>query len=354
MGMLGLFSSAVASNSGEAAALTAVPNLTWTQQANGPYSKREGLMGVSYNESLFLSGGRTTGGLGFSDEVWRSSDLGATWTLVASKQFPGRAYHVMLVVDDCMLITGGQTFTSFYNDVWKSCDGEGRNWTQVVKKAPFPGRAGLAATVTSKGEVIIAGGCYNKNGNPAARSFWGDVWASVDGGLTWNSRSNSSGWKARSGPRLIEDTAHGRLLLVAGEVGFTPSTQLQDIWGSKDGGMTWFLVASNPGFSPRSGHGVVVLPKTGVILCIAGWPHLHDLWASTDGGANFTQVSNAVWNCDSDKCGKFDFWPIIHQDLLFTIGGSAAYSTFGSLWQDTWIAKPLALLPPHAPEALRN
>ena len=48
------------------------------------------------------------------------------------------------------------------------------------------------------------------------------------------------------------------------------------------------------------------------------------------------KTSDSVWNCDNDDCGKFDFWPIFHKGDLFTIGGSAAYSTFGKLWQDTW------------------
>jgi hypothetical protein len=84
-----------------------------------------------------------------------------------------------------MVITGGQTFTTFYNDVWQSCDGRGETWVPVTKKAAFPARAGLAGTVTADGEIIIAGGCYNKYNLPTDRSFWGDVWASVDGGSTW-------------------------------------------------------------------------------------------------------------------------------------------------------------------------
>jgi len=43
--------------------------------------------------------------------------------------------------------------------VWKSCDGNGEVWEKVVEKAPFAGRAGLSAVVTSKNEIIIAGGC---------------------------------------------------------------------------------------------------------------------------------------------------------------------------------------------------
>ena len=207
-------------------------------------------------------------------------------------------------------------------------------------------RSGHAALVTSSGSVIIAGGCYNKNGNPAARSFRGDVWKSEDGGKTYKLQASEddSGWKARSGPRLVE-TSEGRLLIVAGEVGFTDDTQLVDIWGSDDEGVTWELVSEQPGFSPRSGHGVVKAAN-GDLLVIAGWPHLHDLWASGDGGESFEKVGNDVWNCECGgddnckECGKFDFWPIVTEEgKLVTVGGSGAYSTFGKLWQDTWVAE---------------
>merc|ERR1712192_91582 len=220
-------------------------------------------MGVQYNGFVFLSGGRDKSGVGFSDEVWRSADDGKTWVLAAHKQFGARAYHYMLTqkvngTTDCMVVLGGQTFTKFYNDVWRSCDGLGEQWALVSAQAPWPARAGLGATVTNDGRtLVVAGGCYNKNGNPLARSFWGDVWASDDGGASWVAQTVSAEWKARSGLRLIT-TKSGRLLVVAGEVGFTNATQLVDIWGSDDLGKTWTLVNDQPGFSPRSGHGVVV------------------------------------------------------------------------------------------------
>jgi len=96
-------------------------------------------------------------------------------------------------------------------------------------------------------------------------------------------------------------------------------------------------VTSSPGFSARSGLGVVVTPQSHNILVIAGWPHFLYIWSSSDNGNTFTQISDLVWNCNEDKCGKFDFWPLIHNGSLYTLGGSAAYSTFGSLYQDTWV-----------------
>merc|ERR1712039_831255 len=133
------------------------------------------------------------------------------------------------------------------------------------------------------------------------------------------------------GPRLV--SFNGKLFLIAGEVGFTDSTQLKDIWSSSDDGKTWSLVQENPAFSARSGHGVVVMPS--YMVLIAGWPELTDIYYSTDGAA-WKLTTGHAWNCNSTSCGKFDFWPLIHQNKLYLIGGSGAKATFGKLYSETW------------------
>ena len=112
---------------------------------------------------------------------------------------------------------GGQTFFTFYNDVWRSCDGKGEVWKMVLEDAPWAPRAGLAAVVTKSGDIVVAGGCYNKNGNPAARSFLGDVWKSSDGGLTWVEKTPEAEWTARSGP--TSGAVRARCMLPPGPAG---------------------------------------------------------------------------------------------------------------------------------------
>jgi hypothetical protein len=312
----------------------------WSILGHGPFSKREGLMGASYNGYMFISGGRETFGVRFNDEIWRSID-GKEWELASKGVIGRRAYHSHVAFNDCMYILGGQTFFKHYNDVWESCDGMGETWNLVTSNAEWGARCGMAAIVTSGNELIIAGGSYEKEDYPFYRFFYNDVWVSIDGGKTWELRNDSSKrqaeWSARSGPRLVEDK-NGRLLLIAGEIGFKTDQQLVDIWGSDDDGRTWYLVSENPGFSKRSGHGVVVTPKSKDIILIGGWPYMHDMWLSKDNGETFQLISDSVWNCADFRCGKFDFLMLIHNGQLFTIGGSGAYGTFGKLSHETWVA----------------
>jgi hypothetical protein len=76
----------------------------------------------------------------------------------------------------------------------------------------------------------------------------------------------------------------------------------------------------------RSGHGVVVYNHT--MFVIAGYLNLHDIWITKD-GKNWNQISNRAFGCDNDKCGRYDFWALVHKDNLLCFGGTSAPTTFG-------------------------
>lgn len=305
----------------------------WSKLADGPWEPREGLMVASTGDQMVLTGGRGTHGVGFSggNDVWRSED-GANWTKAPEAEWGRRSYHILLGPDaaGCLFLMGGQTFSEFYNDVWKTCD-QAETWSQVLKEAPWGVRAGLGGTMHN-GKMVIAGGCHdNVKYDPGLfRKFYNDVWSSADG-KTWEQQASNPGWKGRSGPRLISFA--GKLYIIAGEVGFTTSTQLADVWSSADDGKTWSVVQSTPSYSARSGHGVVAVP--GYMILVAGWPELSDLYSTKD-GKDWVRSPGLAWNCNSTDCGKYDFWPLVHQGKLFTFGGSGTSSTFGKLYAETW------------------
>mmetsp|Transcript_40399 Transcript_40399/g.116110 ORF Transcript_40399/g.116110 Transcript_40399/m.116110 type:complete len:353 (-) Transcript_40399:350-1408(-) len=307
---------------------------SWEKLSDGPWGPREGLMVASVGDKMVLTGGRGTYGVGFSggDDVWRSTD-GRTWEKAPEGKWARRAYHILIGPDDkgCIYLMGGQTLSEFFNDVWSSCDG-GDSWALVRASAEWQPRAGLGG-VLHKNKLFVAGGCHDdvKYDPGLFRQFYSDVWSSENGGKTWDLVSDSPGWKGRSGPRLV--SFQDKLFIVAGEVGFTTKTQLADVWSSADDGKTWTVVTAQPAYSARSGHGVVTYGD--YMIMVAGWPELSDLYYTKD-GAEWTKSGGLAWNCNSTKCGKFDFWPLVHKGRLFTIGGSGSSSTFGKLYADTW------------------
>ena len=55
-----------------------VYNTFLLEKKTGAWHAREGLMVESFKGDLILTGGRSTGGISFANDVWRSSD-GSSW-----------------------------------------------------------------------------------------------------------------------------------------------------------------------------------------------------------------------------------------------------------------------------------
>lgn len=302
----------------------------WELASKGPWSAREGLMGVSFGNYIYMTGGRSNNGTHFNSDVWRSLN-GTTWELVTQKApWAPRAYHIMVNFNNCIYLMGGQNFLEFFNDCWTTCDGT--HWTQATASAPWHVRAGLAAEVFN-GSIVMTGGSYQKPpATPTSpRYFYNDVWSTQDG-TRWTLLTAKAPFPACSGPRL--SVQNSTLFLLGGEHGFSSTTQYNHVYATNDGSNWRFI--SNATWSIRSGHGVVV--TDGIMYVIAGYFDLHDLWMSTDASdANsWKYLSNSTWNCENQGCGRFDFWALMHGNAIVTFGGSGAYSTFGLLYDETW------------------
>mmetsp|Transcript_86034 Transcript_86034/g.221517 ORF Transcript_86034/g.221517 Transcript_86034/m.221517 type:complete len:945 (+) Transcript_86034:144-2978(+) len=159
---------------------------------------------VSDSGTLILAGGYGTANAAMND-VWASTD-GVTWTArTTSAGWYERYGHSLVVLGSQLLLLGGYGAPSgqskHRNDVWSSSDG-GATWTELLATAPWTGRRDHACAVFN-GEVFLTGGTY---------PLWGDVWASSDG-VTWTERT-SPGWSARMGHALV--AAGDRLLLAGG------------------------------------------------------------------------------------------------------------------------------------------
>jgi hypothetical protein len=286
-------------------------------------------MGASFQGYIYMTGGRGTWGVGFYNDVWRSRN-GSVWEQVTGNAPWGkRAYHIMLVHNDALFLIGGQNFGEFFHDVWKSTDGV--NWECVSKISPFHPRAGLAA-VSFQGRLLVTAGSFQTT-PVSPRSFFGDVFASADEGATWTVLTAQAAFEACSGPRLV--VMGDKLVLVAGEVGFSSADQLNQVYVSADG-VEWLPASTSPPpFSNRSGHGLVVAGNS--LLLIGGWPRLHDLWASNDGGASWGKQSDTAYGCTTDACGRFDFWSMVHEGSVYVFGGSGSFSTFGPpMYTEVW------------------
>ena len=305
----------------------------------GMWAPRAGLQAVELRNDLYVMGGR--GPFSFEAEtvlygdVWKSSDVGATWTRVAQWQpsqgapqmWAPRAYFGSVTHRGRIFVIGGQNFqtlpnpifpggcaslppgvpclpivpnSTFFDDVWSSKDGV--TWTAETTDAPWAGRAGLSAVVHD-GAIYILGGSQGDDASTGGtgRILFNDVWMSRDGRNWTEVARKGPRWTPRAGAAVV--SKGGYLYVLGGERGFScgfdpanpcqPATQtlyFNDVWRSRDGA-SWQLVTASAGWSPRPGHQCVVLINE--IVCFGGYGEVPgvppipanptDIWTSRDG-----------------------------------------------------------------------
>ena len=193
---------------------------------------------VGYDASIVL-----TGGLGAPytvrydvvqdalNDVWRSHDYGTSWQRVTeaapwAARFETLTFATRMPVapaQDILYVIGGATpaFVStaqdvYYNDVWASSD-YGVSWALVCGAAPWAGRWGHSGVVTRDGALVFYGGAVRDDlyERPYNFAFYGDIWASLDGGVTWHECT------ARTVPynrteAAVALSSDGHLLMAAG------------------------------------------------------------------------------------------------------------------------------------------
>ncbi|MFN8027797.1 MAG: sialidase family protein [Acidimicrobiia bacterium] len=326
----------------------------WEQvTASAPWTPRAGLQAVEVGKRFLVLGGRSPlaipgvpGASTLSNEVWASTDQGATWSKTADAPWPARAYFQAVADRGKVFVIGGQNFkvgadctngapvcSDFFSDVWASGDA-GRTWTQQTAAAGWVGRAGLSAVALGKSLYVLAGSTNDDSsivGGPPARKYFNDVWRSDDGGKTWEQVTAAAPWEPRAGAAVL--TRGPWMYLFGGEEGFTCDDPAKpcppyfnDVWRSRDGA-TWEKLTAAAPWAPRPGHKCELLE--GRFVCFGGFGlppagNPVDMWVSAD-GAKWQQLPQAPWDAAAQDAVKYDF-----AALSSTRGpGGPAIYTFG-------------------------
>lgn len=168
----------------------------WEQRADGSWAGRERpSCAVDDSSLVYMIGGYTEDGATPKNDVWTSADEGRTWQLrTAAAPFPSRgghdsiAYRSAALNKQIVMVTGGDfKDLTWYNDIWASSD-SGVSWTQFTANAPYVGRYDSEWKINPKNQVIVLMG-----GDPALGSNLDDMWASLDGGLSWGNCAGATG-----------------------------------------------------------------------------------------------------------------------------------------------------------------
>jgi hypothetical protein len=330
---------------------------SWSQATqDAPWGGRAGLRVLEMDGALFVLGGRTPRNSpipGDSDlwgDVWRSDDLGVTWTqtLASGTAFAPRAYFQAVVHAGAMYVIGGQNFgfpSTFFNDVWRSVDGV--TWEQTTAAGPWAARAGLMAA--SLGDSLyVFGGSRNDDAavvgpTGPVREYFNDVWTSSDGGVTWAEATPSAEWSPRAGAAVV--THDDAIYLLGGEVGFIcqpfPGCEppyFNDVWRTTDGAK-WEPVVDAADWSPRPGHQCESVASE--IVCFGGFgqdANPIDTWASPD-GAEWRLLPQNPWTAATSEQGRYDFDSTVIETpggpAIVTVGGDRETFEFGD--PENWL-----------------
>jgi len=194
---------------------------TWTElTAAAPWAERNNHTTVVLSDgSIVLMGGV---GANYWQDVWRSTDQGATWTQqTAAAEWAARNNHTSVALsDDSIVLMGGFSGLSSgdWNDVWRSTD-QGATWTQQTAAAPWAGRSGHTSVVLTDGSIVLMGG------KVWGGVYWQDVWRSTDQGATWTQLTAAAPWTARSEHASVALPDDSIVLM-----GGTDGTYLHDVW----------------------------------------------------------------------------------------------------------------------------
>jgi uncharacterized delta-60 repeat protein len=267
---------------------------TWTlMNANAGWVARDSQSSVVMPDgSIVLMGGYDGYNGSYMNDVWRSTDEGATWTeLNANAGWGARADQSSVVMPDGSIVLLGGYFTSSdsdpaMNDTWRSTD-EGATWTELNANAGWTARDSLSSVVMPDGSIVLMGG-EDSSGN-----LYNDTWRSTDEGATWTELNASSGWSARYGQTSVT-MPDGSIVLMGGE---DSSSLVNDVWRSTNEGATWSLINASAGWAARDGHGSVVIPDGSIVL-MGGWSvmgnytDLNDVWRFMPAGSSAQNPSH--------------------------------------------------------------
>jgi hypothetical protein len=343
---------------------------------------------------LVIGGGDYSSSWKVFNDVWRSTDLGVTWTpLTTNAPWAARAYLTVTKVNTAsggerlVLVGGGHCIgpfiTSFcqafewFADVWVSDDG-GTTWTETVANvsSPFSARGGHAATAMNNDTSVFVMGGMNSIGQ------MNDAWRSDDGGMSWvevRPNSTANGANSTSGDASRAEEAYwscvskysgsvlrggsslqneGEVLSCSAPSGFLPVVSFQNllnwkgalwwiagvdvrsylntVWRSTDGGGSWELLVSSAPWRPRALPSTTIVTPSSCSLSSACPEALVMTGGSPiDGGWALQDVwssgDGVTWEQESAKAE----WPARAWQTMTTVtnsNGSFAVMTGGWTW----------------------
>ena len=225
--------------------------------------------------------------------VWKTTDGGSTWAPLTDGQttlFMSAIAVAPTSPNTIYAASGdpsGQSWSFYGRGVLKSTDG-GATWT-LLGNSVFNRRTITQIVVdpTNANTVYLSvngGGSNGTGGNTG-------VWKSTDGGNTWTNTTAS----VNSGPwQDVEiDPANPQKLLASVESTSSASSS-GGVYETLNGGTSWSLITALPNGNPAGNTRIAFAPSNDQVIYVSSvsFLNLGSMWVSTNGGTTWTQLTN--------------------------------------------------------------
>jgi hypothetical protein len=273
-------------------------------------------------ERVLIHGGRyragTSGTYTLYDDLWAYELATDTWTMLPAGATP-RANHTAVVVDDTLLVYGGNESTDGLaflplGDTW-AFDLASETWAQVQTSNDPPARLFHAATAGPAGYMMVYGG---GDENAFVGPFFNDLWALELATGMWSLiNPGDPGMAARTWADMLFDADGSRLLLWGGhddtQLGNTnhiwqydlnqggwSQLELGDVYNAPANGFCDFpadFVAPDLDAPERRNAGAAVLTDAGELLIFGGKTDcgiINDVWSWSLADGTWTERSAAT------------------------------------------------------------
>jgi len=271
----------------------------WVTPRTPKFSPRRGHAAVmNANQIVMFVLGGFCGKDCFMNDWW-SSENGDVWTEMQIAPWSARHGHAAVMTSkENLILIGGHDGANYLNDIWSKQDPEqasaASQWVQVQRGALmddsedvpiFSPRYGHAVVIDSQDALFVMGGFYADKKAGKVLCF-SDIWMSTDEGRSWTLVNAHAPWSGR-----YQHTAQ----LIGIETGLPVdevfvigglNVDLQrcnDVWRTKDNGLTWDEVTPAARWSARYEH-ASVSDRNSSLYVIGGMStgadKFHDVWRS--------------------------------------------------------------------------